>query len=319
MSSNLKVSLCMPTNGVVDWVFPVLDSIYSQGVDESLFEVVITDNGHNDEFKDKIKSYVAKHCNIVYAETDALPFVNEIESYKRASGELIKFVNHRTKLVKGALQRLIDFVEEYRNEKPVVYFSNGVLKIKKARHEYDTFDQFVKHLSYWSSWSTGMTIWKSDFKNLSDDVSDYNELFPHTNILFAERTRGKYIIDNSVIFDEIPVGHANKGKYNVFYAFGVEYPAIICDLLRNDAVSKKTFLSVKNDNLKFISKMYLDFLVFKQKCSYDLSDRKESLKVFYSYGKVKREAFALLMLKVLEIPLRIIKKIIRLMCCLKKG
>ena len=314
MNSNIKVSLCMPTNGVVDLVFPVLDSIYSQGVDESLFEVVITDNGHNSEFKDKIKSFVAKHSNIVYAETEALPFINEIESYKRARGELIKFVNHRTKLVKGTLNRLIGFVDKYRSEKPVVYYSNGVLEIDKKIHEYDSFDQFVKYLSYWSSWSTGMTIWKDDFEKLSDDVSDYNELFPHTNILFAERTRGKYIIDNSVIFDEIPVGHANKGKYNVFYAFGVEYPAIICDLLRNDAISKKTFLNVKNDNFKFVSKMYLDFLVLKHKCSYDLSGRQESLNVFYSYGKVKRKALALLILNVLKIPLRITKKIIRLMC-----
>ena len=318
MSQGLKVSLCMPTNGVVEWVFPVLESIYNQGVDETLFEVVITDNGHNEDFKSQIREFILKHQNIVYAETNALPFINEIESYKRARGELIKFVNHRTKLVKGSLNKLIEFVEEYRDEKPVVYYSNGVLNILKSKHEYGSFDQFVKHLSYWSSWSTGMTIWKDDFEKLSDDVSEYNELFPHTNILFAERTRGKYIIDNSVIFDEIPVGHANKGKYNVFYAFGVEYPAIICDLLRDGAISEKTFLSVKNDNLKFISKMYLDFLVLRHKCSYDLSNRKESLEVFYSYGKAKRMAFVLLVLSVLEIPLRIIKKIIRIMGCFKK-
>lgn len=97
------VSLCMPTNGVVDWVFPVLDSIYDQRVDNSLFEIVITDNGNNEEFKKAIREYLPTHDNIVYAETQALPFVNEIESYKRASGELIKFVNHRTKLVPGLI------------------------------------------------------------------------------------------------------------------------------------------------------------------------------------------------------------------------
>ena len=30
------LSLCMPTNGVVEWVFPVLESIYKQGCDNSL-------------------------------------------------------------------------------------------------------------------------------------------------------------------------------------------------------------------------------------------------------------------------------------------
>ena len=32
------ISLCMPTNGVIDWVFPVLESIYNQKVNNELFE-----------------------------------------------------------------------------------------------------------------------------------------------------------------------------------------------------------------------------------------------------------------------------------------
>ena len=292
MSQGLKVSLCMPTNGVVEWVFPVLESIYNQGVDETLFEVVITDNGHNSEFKDKIKSFVSEHSNIVYAETEALPFINEIESYKRAHGELIKFVNHRTRLVKGALQKLIDFVEEYRNEKPIVYYSNGVLEIAKKKHEFNTFDQFVKHLSYWSSWSTGMTIWKDDLEKLSDDVSDYNELFPHTNILFAERARGKYIIDNTVIFDEIPQGKKPKGDYDLFFAFGVEYPWIICTLLRDKDITPDTFRFVIDKNLGFIADLYYQYRIRKRYCSYDLSGEAGMYGIFYTKPKLLKKVAA---------------------------
>lgn len=54
---NPIVSLCMPTNGVIEWVFPVLDSIYGQEVEEGLYEVVITDNGDNTEFKKRITEY----------------------------------------------------------------------------------------------------------------------------------------------------------------------------------------------------------------------------------------------------------------------
>lgn len=39
--NNPIVSLCMPTNGVAEWVFPVLDSIYNQGCDNNLFEIVL--------------------------------------------------------------------------------------------------------------------------------------------------------------------------------------------------------------------------------------------------------------------------------------
>lgn len=41
------LSICIPTNGIVEWVIPVLKSIYSQKADNSLFEVVVTDNGNS--------------------------------------------------------------------------------------------------------------------------------------------------------------------------------------------------------------------------------------------------------------------------------
>ena len=97
------LSLCIPTNGIVEWVFPVLDSIFSQKVDTSLYEVIITDNGDNAEFKEKMKDYLFEKDNLKYYETNAGIFRNEIESYMRASGELIKFVNHRSILVEGVL------------------------------------------------------------------------------------------------------------------------------------------------------------------------------------------------------------------------
>ena len=276
------VSLCMPTNGVIDWVFPVLDSIYNQNVDIDLFEVVITDNGNNAEFKKSIKGYLQTHTNIVYVETQALPFLNEIESYKRASGELIKFVNHRTKLVEGTLQRMIDYVEDNRDIKPVTYFSNGVLKMSKDKHAYASFDEFVKNLSYWSSWSTGMTIWKSDFDKLPEDVSEFNELFPHTNVLFDVRDRGKYVIDNSIIFDEIPQGKKPKGNYDLYYAFGVDYPRIIENLLKDGSITVKSYKYVLDKNLEFIASLYWQYNIKKDYCSYDLSGLEDMFGKYYS-------------------------------------
>lgn len=201
--SNPIVSLCMPTNGVIEWVFPVLDSVYEQGCDNKEFEIIITDNGNNKEFKEKIKSYNQQHSNLYYYETNALPFINEIESYKRATGQLIKFVNHRTLLKRGALQRLIDYAKKYADIKPILYFANGVLKKEKKSMEYNTFDQFVNALSYWSSWSTGMAIWKEDFDKLPEDVGNFNELFILTgkhicvHILYGKRHFGRVSLSNA--------------------------------------------------------------------------------------------------------------------------
>ena len=51
------ISLCIPTNGIIEWVFPVLDSISAQKVDEQLFEVIVTDNGTNIDFYNQMLKY----------------------------------------------------------------------------------------------------------------------------------------------------------------------------------------------------------------------------------------------------------------------
>ncbi|MDE7422958.1 MAG: glycosyltransferase, partial [Lachnospiraceae bacterium] len=61
MLSKPAVSLCIPTNGVIEWVFPVLDSIYKQNVDNDMFEVIVTDNGNNEKFSEEMEIYLKKY------------------------------------------------------------------------------------------------------------------------------------------------------------------------------------------------------------------------------------------------------------------
>lgn len=288
------LSICIPTNGIPELIFPVLDSIFVQTeVTQELYEVVVMDNGNNQSFKQQMTDYAAKHDNLVYKQTDAYEFLSESECYKSASGLFIKFINHRTKLIQGTLQYFVNFIRQNEKTRPAVYFSNGVIKDIKGVAEYDSFDGYVRGLSYWSSWSTGMGFWKDDFDKIPKNT-EFNTLFPHTTILFSEKNKAKYIIDNTPLLDEIPISHANKGRYNLFYAFGVEYPGIICDLYREGAISAETFLNVKNDNLGFVAGLYRDFILKKDKCSYDLSGLEKTLNVFYSLSSVKLLANKLL-------------------------
>ena len=71
MTSTIFLSLCIPTNGVTEWVVPVLDSIYREQIAEELFEVVVTDNGENKEFFWKMKEYSDLHQNLIYKKTTA--------------------------------------------------------------------------------------------------------------------------------------------------------------------------------------------------------------------------------------------------------
>ena len=291
MSNNLWLSLCIPTYGVSEWVFPVLDSIYDQHADESLFEVVITDNGNNEEFSKKVQEFQRKHSNLVYKKTDAKLFLNEIESYKLAQGTMIKFINHRTVLLPGSIDYYIKYVKENLDKKPITYFANGVVERKQEHIECASFGEFLDVLGYWSSWSTGMAIWKDDFEKM-DLSKPFNELFPHTTVLFSETKRDKYIIDNKELLSEMNVGSVKKGRYDLFYAFAVEYPAIFCDLFRNNDIDYATFLKLKRHALEDVARLYWQFVIKKEPCSYDLSGFKNSINVFYS-----RMEFTCMMLK----------------------
>ena len=276
------VSLCIPTNGVIEWVFPVLESIYSQKVDNSLFEVVISDNGNNEDFQKKILEYKETHSNLIYEKTNAPLFLSEPETYKLANGYFIKFINHRTKLVDRTLKYFIDFVQKHLDdkEKPIIYYSNSTLKSKKTIQEFNRFSDFVENLRIYSSWSTGMGIWKEDFDKLRNN-NNFNELFPHTTILFNERKREKYIIDDSFLLDEMPQGKKPKGNYDLFYAFAVEYPTILLDLVKEKDLTVEAFLNLKKEILNFCSVLAVDYFVFRKYCSYDLSSFDKSMNVFF--------------------------------------
>lgn len=282
MNKSPLLSLCIPTNGVTQWVKPVLESIYNQNVDEDLYEVVLTDDGDNAEFKSFIKEYKKNHKNLYYYETSAECFLNEIACYKKAKGTFLKFVNHRNVLRKGTINYFIDFVNKNINDKPIVYFANGAVPGEGDVYSYNTFDEFVKCLGVYSSWSSGMAIWKKDLDEFKKPLEEYNVLFPHTDILFNDRNRDKYIVDNTVFFDEIDSKKTPKGEYDFFYAFGIEYPSIILNLLKSKDISYKTFKYVKDRNLEFIGKWYMIYVVFGRYTAHDISGAKNIFGVFYT-------------------------------------
>lgn len=283
------LSLCIPTNGIIEWVFPVLDSIYKQKVSTDLFEVVITSNGHNAEFNEKIEEYSVQHDNLIFKTTDAKQFLNQIEAFKLANGELIKFVNHRMTLLPGSLDYFINFTKKNIGSKPCVYFLNSAMKIIKPIMEFKRFDEYVRGLSYFSSWSAGTAIWKSDFIKFGLK-KNFNPLFPHIDFILGERNKEKYIIDNTRLLKELPPENSKKGKYDLFFAFSVEYITILLKMAKSNDISWETFYIVKKATKHFIAEQYLKYVTLKENCSYDVSNFEQSVNVFYSSASIKREA-----------------------------
>lgn len=281
------LSLCIPTNGMTKWVIPVVDSIFSQGVEDELFEVVISDNGSNSDLGDALKNYQLCHDNIRYRKSTSEGFMNQLDVFEAANGTFLKFINHRSCLQEGTLEYLLEFVKKNYGSKPIVYFANGTLDIDGVK-DYDSFSDFMCCLTYYASWTTGLGFWKDDFDKM--EVDSYDQLHPHMAWLCYYTDRKKYIVDNSRLLCDITNAHNEKGKYNLFKAFAVDYVAILQEIQKSGKISEECFRFCKDDLEDFLVRYYYKFIICKEPCSYDLSDYIAHLSVYYSIDKINDKA-----------------------------
>ena len=278
------LSLCIPTNGIIEWVFSVLDSIYSQNANPVDYEVIVTNNGSDQEFHKKMLEYAKSHENLIYQKTEAVMFHNQLEALKLASGEYLKFLNHRELMVDGALQGLIDYIRGCKQDKPVLYFSNGVLK---QSFDCKSFDEYVLRLGRYASWTSGVGIWRVDYEQKRDSFR-VDKISPHSCILFAVRDRDRYVIENMVFSKEITSDHSKKGKYDLFKAFAVE--EITITHIDGD-IKASTLKAVIKDYRMFVASLYADFCMLKKPCSYDLSGFDDACGIYFSKWSVLFIAF----------------------------
>ena len=298
----IYLSLCIPTNGVAEWVFPVLDRIYDQKADSTRYEVVVTNNGDDESFHIAMERYAHQHANLVYKRTKAYLFENQIEALRLASGEYLKFINHRSLLEDGAVDWMISLVKDVIHEKPVIYLSNGALSFNDSKQrEYENFDGFVKGLKHIASWTTGVGVWKSDFEKIPS-THKYNKISPHSDVLFGERKKKKYIIDDKEWSHDIYSGHENKGKYDLYKAFAIEEISIILQLFNDGDISAETLRSTIQAYKRFVADCYLTFNIRRKPCSYKIDGFNDAMGVFME----KKE---IVLLALFSIPLKMMKKI----------
>ena len=198
--SKILLSLCIPTNGRIEILKNTLDSIYTQTDDYSEFEIVISDNSKTDELQDLLVRY-KNIPNIKWEKCTSEGFLNSVNALKMGSGEFLKLLNNYSMIKNGSLEKMISFIKENEKMKSQLFFSSNNLHGVPIKR-FDNFNDFMYGLSYWSSWSTGFCIWKSDFDKLNRSNNfSYNKMFPHTSLLFSLHDKNSYVIDDESLFD----------------------------------------------------------------------------------------------------------------------
>ena len=272
---NLPIlSICIPTDGSVQWVLPVLDSIYAQGYDNSKFEVIVTDNGKDSQLPQHIAKY--EYPNLKYKQTNDKGFLNLVTALKEGCGLFCKMLNHRSVLLPGSIGKLVDMVESYKETKPIIYCPNGEKKGVTIK-ECQDINEFLFNVSFYSSWSAGIGFWKDDIANIDNIRLD--ELFPNASLLFNIRKDAQYVIWNNRYMS---MGDdAGKGGYDYFHTFCVHFLDLLSILRIEERITEKTFVSIKWDLYNFLKDVYLLEIFLPTSHTFILDDIKSSYAVYY--------------------------------------
>lgn len=298
------LSLCIPTYGKIEWIIPVIDSIYEQGVDNNLFEVVITDNGGKPDLAEAVKRYT--YDNFHYYQTNSQGFTNQIDAFEKCSGVFCKMLNHRSKMMPGSIEAILNIIRRYEDEKPILYFAEGHAKGGEFIECTDT-NEFVQSLGYWTSWSSGTGAWQDDLKDIRH--MPVNKMFPHTLFLFALRQESKYIIWNGKY--ELMADDAGKGGYDLFRTFGVSFLDILNDLRISRRISSDTFVGVKKEVFSFLVRLYLNEVILPTKHTFIIDDIHKSIEIYYG----KADYYVMVLIAWLKAPFSCIRRMLRKTLC----
>jgi hypothetical protein len=275
----LYLSICIPAFKRIEYLRRTLNSIYNEKnlaeCNLEDFEVVISDNDKEKEIFILLQEF--KFDNIRYFYTNCDGFMNSFHVLTYANGSFLKLHNSQELWNPGSLKIIIDIVKTKILKKPLIFFTGGLLMSGKIYNFYN-YDNYMRKLSYLSSWSNGFCIWKSDFDNVKDFILP-NNLFPHTSIFLTQHFKSEFIINDKIFFTTQFI--KKRGGHNKFYAFSIEYPSLIDSCFRNGKIKLQTRNKILNDILlSYLPLLYFNVKIAKRE-TFDSVGFKQDVKKYF--------------------------------------
>ena len=104
----MQLSIIVPVYNVEKYIRPCVDSLYRQGLDDNTFEIVIVNDGTEDDSFCRIEDIVALNKNIkIIKQTNQGLSVARNTGLKHARGEYVLFVDSDDILIEGTLKSLL--------------------------------------------------------------------------------------------------------------------------------------------------------------------------------------------------------------------
>lgn len=139
-TTDLQLSIIVPVYNVEAYVRPCIESIFRQGLNEDIFEVIIVNDGTEDRSMEVIKDIIERHKNITVLNQDNLSLsVARNNGIAMAKGQYILMPDSDDLLIENSLKPLLIKALESQADLVVANF------YRMTSEEIDTIDEITQY------------------------------------------------------------------------------------------------------------------------------------------------------------------------------
>jgi len=293
-NNEVLLSICIPTYNRAKQLDTTLQSIISQNIfiNTIKIEIVISDNCSTDETSVIVNKYLSLFPNkIMYSRNElGIADKNFEKALSLGSGLYLKLNNDTLRHQNNSLEKIIFLIEKNLIDKPILFFSNGLLK-KSQQIEGKGLNFLIKTVSYYTTWIATFGIWKDDFiKIINFNKSSHLQL-TQVDILFdLIKKKKNIIIDDEILFD--PEVVSKKGGYDIVTVFLDNYSFLLRQQVDSNEISDALYYeemdSIINNFLAiWLAKAFVDY----ENYNFILNKPLKRINKFYNYNLLKLFVF----------------------------
>jgi len=293
VKENKLLSICIPTFNRAQYLKNTLYSIIGQEKFSESCEVIISDNNSTDNTREIGEYFSEKYDNIRYYcnETNIGVDRNFLKLLNYGQGKYLKLHNDRACFYEDKLNELVEYLANVNHS--VVFILNEHTGLQeKGVVECKNFNEFVRIVSYWSTWMSGIIFKNREYKNLENKDRAIESFLVQTDIMLrlVSKSSKSLIINKKIIYEQdVP----SKGGYNFFEVFTRNYLSLYDDYLKNGLLNFNTY---KTEKVKLLKKFIFPWykrLIWENSKKYRYNGNKDTNKIILKYFGYKSLVFML--------------------------
>ena len=227
------LSICIPTYNRAEYLEGAINNIVSDDAFCDKVEIVISDNASTDNTKQVGEKFANKYSNVhYYRNIENIKDQNFILALQRAKGKYVRLFNDTLRLKNGILGQFLHIISVSSEDEPLFFYQNISFLNKNQRKILHDSSDFINETSFFVTWIANFGNWKKCIDSIPDPDRCSHLLLAQTDWSLSIVNKN---VSSIIYFGDFfeSIAPRNKGGYNFFHVFIVNYLFVIKEYINN--------------------------------------------------------------------------------------